>query len=98
MVRRESSLALLCVAALWLSACGAIHAGERCGADLDCSTGSCLSLDTFADGFRTCAVGPKVCSKSCTADADCVTLDSTRHLHWHCFVGCDGASFCAQTQ
>lgn len=98
MIRSERSLALLCVAALWLSACGATStdAGARCGADLDCAGGSCLSIDYFPDGGGSCVAGPKVCSRSCTAVADCVTLDPTKH--WVCVLGCGGTKFCAQTQ
>jgi hypothetical protein len=98
MMRSGRWLSLLCVAALWLSACGAnsIHAGAACGADLDCASGSCLSFDTFPDAGNSCVAGPKVCSRSCTADADCTPLDPSRH--WACFSGCGGTRFCGQTQ
>ena len=98
MMRSERSLVLLCVAALWLSACGATstHAGSPCGADSDCASGSCLSFDTFPDAGNSCVAGPKVCSRSCTADVDCVSLDPTKH--WVCFLGCGGTRFCGEAQ
>ena len=83
--------AVLCLAVslVLLAGCGRA-VGESCSADSDCDTKTKCILGgstTVVNSMPTCSDTKKLCSITCSADADCAALGSGYICLHDCFQG-----------
>jgi hypothetical protein len=90
------------VAALNVVGCGSssVAASGACFKTSDCEAGlECLPLTVAGTSGSCTALETKICTKSCTGDADCAGLrDALNQGGYKCDVCPPQTSFCAQFQ